>query len=336
MAHHRYRKRKRKTVGRFILKMMLLCLTSLAVVIGATIFFKVETIVVEGNSHYTGEEIIAATNIQLGENLFSIQKEDISEKITYVLPYIQSIEIKLHLPTGIKLVVQEQVGMVELVTESGTWYMGIQGKLLENSSTNMTGNLPPSEEPPLEEGSEDTVVEEGSDDTVVEELEMEADTGESEESSHTLGSLSFSSAEETVNQLVSDVVSWEEEPSYDFEFDPTEQPVITVTGLTPLDPQAGTQIQVAEGDQRQLNALLTLFSELENQGLFQDVTTIHVDKFNYLQFDYIGRFQVKIPFSGDFNYKLRALLAAVADRESYESGMMDLTQEHYAVLFTPD
>lgn len=323
MAHQRYRKRKRKTFGRFVLKTMLFFCMCLALVMGATIFFKVETIIVEGNSHYSAEEIIAATNIQLGENLFSVQKEDISQNITFTLPYIQSIDIKLHLPTGIKLVVQEQVGMVELVTDQGTWYMGVQGKLLEYHSISPS-TLPtpvPEEFPPVttepaeipEQIPEEFSEESSEDDTILSTLQSES-----------------------VDSMINSVLSWSEEPEYSLEFDPTDQVIIRVTGLTLEDPQAGELVQVEEGKERQLTALLALFQELEALGVFHEVSTIHVDKFNYLEFDFVQRFSVKLPFSGDFNYKLRALMAVVLDTEDYETGMMDLTQEHYAVLFTPD
>lgn len=327
MAHHRYRKRKRKTVGRFITKAMLLCFMSLAIVMGATVFFKIETITVEGNGHYSQEEIISATNIQLGENLFALKREEISKKITYVLPYVQSLEIKLNLPTGIKLVVQEQVGMVELVTEDGIWYMGVQGKLLENS-TNYTPSAPMEDEEPSIDETE-TSQEEGAE-------ILEAASDDTDE--YALQPLA-TSTEEMVQQLaseVADALPWDNEQSYDLEFDPYQQPIITVTGISPLEPQAGELIQVSEEDQRQLSALLVLFQELETLDLFHNISWIHVDKLNYLEFDYMSRFRVKLPFNCDFHYKLRALLAAVADRESYETGIMDLTQEHYAVLFTPE
>lgn len=338
MAHQRYRKRKRKTFGRFILKILLICCMCLAIVMGATIFFKVEMILVEGNAHYTEEEIISATDIQLGENLFSIQKTDISKKITYILPYVQSIEVKLHLPTGIKLVVQEQVGMVELITDSGIWYMGVQGKLLENTSVKTEISLPEEvfdEDPTLLEGTALETPEQT--ETEQEETNTNSDATEPPPPSEDLdesGNLSVSTPEDALNQLYSDIIPSSEE--YNLEYDPTEQPIISVSGLNPVEPQAGALIEVAEEDQRQLDALLSLFKELEELNLFDSVTTIHVDKFNYLEFNYAERFTVKLPFTGDYNYKLRALLAAIEDRESYETGMMDLTQEHYAVLFTPD
>ncbi len=273
-------------------KIMLVCFMCLAIVMGATIFFKIETITVEGNSHYTHEEIIAATNIQLGENLFALKREEISKKITYVLPYVQSLEIKLSLPTGIKLEVQEQVGMVELVTDDGIWYMGVQGKLLENSYKLSA----PTEESPQEETILDDTDE-------VENTAEDPDYSLKFTSNSTEESSILSSPEDLMQHLVSevsDVLPWDTETSYDLEFDPYEQPIISVTGLTPLEPQAGELIQVAEDDQRQLFALLTLFQELETLNLFHNVSWIHINELNYLEFDYMSRFQVKIPFNGDF------------------------------------
>ena len=46
---------------------------------GATVFFRVERVVVEGNQRYTQEEIIAAAGIQEGDNLYALNKyEDVA------------------------------------------------------------------------------------------------------------------------------------------------------------------------------------------------------------------------------------------------------------------
>ncbi len=331
MAQRHYRKRKRKTVRRFVLKIMLCAMMCLAFVVGATIFFKVETIAVEGNSHYTAEEIITATNIQLGANLFSINQEEISKSITYTLPYVQSIDIKLQLPTGIKLEVQEQIGMVQLVTEEGIWYMGVQGKLLELVETPELSQAKPWEESP--EPSED-VFDEVLDDTFEVDTE-DVSTEVLEENDFALTPLSV---EETPDQGIGQFLTlpWYEDPSYQLDFDPEEGSVIIVSGITPVNPVAGNLIEVAEEDKKQLQALLYLFEELEAQSIFQEVETIHIHEFNYFEFNFSNRFLVKIPFTGDYDYKLRALMSAVSDIESYETGIMDLTQQHYVVLFTPD
>lgn len=323
--HQRYRKRKRKKTGRLFLKCMFLCFTCAALVLGATIFFKVETIVVEGNGHYTAEEVIAATNIALGENLFTIPRDSISKNITYSLPYIQTVDIKLLLPTGVKLVVQEQIGMVELVTSTGTWYMGVQGKLLENVPTTPSVIQ---KQPSLDESEEENSTQES------ESLEEGEDiSGEDSETEN--GSKDGLFPDLDQESLV-ELLSWGDNTQYALDFDPELQHVITVTGLEPFEPSAGEQIQVEEENQRQLTALLSLFQELEVQEMFDEVGHIHVDQFNYLEFNYGERFSVRLPLNGDFSYKLRALMSAINDIEDYESGMMDLTHSNYAVVFTPD
>lgn len=342
MAKQRYRRKKRKTLGRFLLKFMFLTFMCLALIMGATVFFKVETISVEGNGHYTAEEVIAATNIQIGENLFTIQRNFIEQNITYNLPYIQSIEIKLNLPSGIKLVVQEQIGMVQLITDQEIWYMGVQGKLLELATPSLFSDVP-QEEPyyeewipegwePEEETGENPEEwqgewqeEEWQDDT----LEEAPILFESEEIQSIISTLS----EETIPFVLE--TPWDDTPEEPQTFTPPDM-VVAVTGINPVDPHPGTQIQVAPEDEIKLEALLNLFKELEAQGIFSDVTNININKFNYLEFDFKNRFLVKLSFQGDFSYKLRSLMAAVEDTEDYETGVMDLTQESYAVLFSPD
>lgn len=325
MQKQRRRKKRRRNISRFFLSSMLIFFMSLAVVVGATIFFKVETITVEGNSHYSDADIISATNIQLGNNVFSIKQNDISQKITYSLPYIQSITIKLSLPTEIRLIVQEQAGMVELITEEGTWYMGVQGKLLERVVFT-------SEE--FEEIILDEEVE-----IPLDEANWSDSSDESSDSSTTLEQLSTTALEEVgqlANTLTDNILSWNDTTiDYTLELHP-DDPIIRVTGLTPIDPRPGEMIQVAPEDEKQLSSLLSLFEELEEKSLFSEVSQIHLHVFQYFEFSYAGRFLVKFPLAEDYDYKLRALTKAVSDIEHYETGTMDLTQEQYAVLFMPD
>ena len=63
MPRHSQRSRtRRRNRGRFGPLFKLLCLIALIVALtgGATVFFRVERVVVEGNQRYTQEEIIAA------------------------------------------------------------------------------------------------------------------------------------------------------------------------------------------------------------------------------------------------------------------------------------
>lgn len=319
MAHRKKRRRRRSKLGRFVLQSMLMVGMFVAILFGATIFFKVETIVVEGNTHYSAEEIISATNIQLGSNLFTVPRGEITEKITYSLPYIQNISIKLQLPTSVCLVVEEQVGIVELVTSDAIWYMGIQGKLLEKV------NRPPE---PI---------------TVYQEEQEEEQVEAPQEDEYSLSNLSsVSSSFENIVQnfnaedALASLLPWgDSEENWSLELNP-DDPIITVTGLSLVTPHPGQMVEVLPKDAKQLESLLVLFEKLEERGMFYDVSYINIHEFQYFEFYYQDRFFVKLPFTGDFSYKLRALEAAVSQTERYETGVMDLTQDQYAVLFVPD
>ena len=84
MRHNRKRKRRRSRLG---VLFKLLCLAALvaALTFGATVFFQVETIAVTGNSRYTQDEIIAASGVQVGDNLFRMNKKQISGEILHQL-----------------------------------------------------------------------------------------------------------------------------------------------------------------------------------------------------------------------------------------------------------
>lgn len=117
--HNRKRKRRR---SRFGVLFKLLCLVALAAAItfGATVFFQVETIAVTGNSRYTQEEVIAASGVQIGDNLFRMNKKQISQQILYQLPYVESVSIQRGLPSTITFQVTEwdAVAQVEVYAQA--------------------------------------------------------------------------------------------------------------------------------------------------------------------------------------------------------------------------
>lgn len=74
---------------------------------GATVFFQVETVAVTGNSRYSQEEIIQATGIQTGDNLFRMNKFQIAHQVLQGLPYVEEITIRRSLPSTIVITVKE-------------------------------------------------------------------------------------------------------------------------------------------------------------------------------------------------------------------------------------
>ena len=159
VRHNRKRKRRRSRLG---VLFKLLCLAALvaALTFGATVFFQVETIAVTGNSRYTQDEIIAASGVQVGDNLFRMNKKQISQEILHQLPYVESVSILRGLPSTITFQVTEwdAVAQVEVYAqgqteESGeegesqqaaakeTWLISVGGKLLEPVSASHTAPI---------------------------------------------------------------------------------------------------------------------------------------------------------------------------------------------------
>ena len=159
MRHNRKRKRRRSRLG---VLFKLLCLAALvaALTFGATVFFQVETIAVTGNSRYTQDEIIAASGVQVGDNLFRMNKKQISQEILHQLPYVESVSILRGLPSTITFQVTEwdAVAQVEVYAQGQTeesgeegesqqaaakeaWLISVGGKLLEPVSASRTAPI---------------------------------------------------------------------------------------------------------------------------------------------------------------------------------------------------
>ena len=99
----RYR-RSRLTVPLRILSFLLICG---AITTALIIFFKVQTVTIQGNERYTEEEILEVSGIETGENMFLLNKFAIRDRISEELPYIQSVRFWRNLPDTIVIEVNE-------------------------------------------------------------------------------------------------------------------------------------------------------------------------------------------------------------------------------------
>ena len=114
--------------------MIVFAFVALMVALSLTVFFKVDSIKVSinGTEYYSGENVIELSGIEEGQNIFSIDLDEIEEKIEKEMPYIEECEIKRSLPTGIKINITgaQPVGMVTL--QSGVRIIvSVEGKSLE-------------------------------------------------------------------------------------------------------------------------------------------------------------------------------------------------------------
>ena len=86
MARNRSTNRRRRR-GRF--SFLCILLIAGAVVAALTVFFKVQSITVSGNARYTSEEVVAASGIEIEDNLFLLNKYSAAQAIFEKLPYVE-------------------------------------------------------------------------------------------------------------------------------------------------------------------------------------------------------------------------------------------------------
>ena len=122
MASPRNKRKRKRGKGRLGPLFKLLCAGAVAVALtmGATVFFQVETVAVTGNSRYSQEEIIQATGIQTGDNLFRMNKFQIAHQVLQDLPYVEEITIRRSLPSTIVITVKEWDAVARIEAPGGS------------------------------------------------------------------------------------------------------------------------------------------------------------------------------------------------------------------------
>lgn len=253
MSAARNNRRRHKRRRRFGLLYKLLAIAALAaaLLLGATIFFQVEKVVVSGAERYTDQEIIQAAGVSQGDNLFRLNWYEMSRQIRSRLPYIETVNLRPSLPDTLLINVTESRAVAWLAGEEGDWLLSPAGKVLENVPAGTANG-------------------------------------------------------------------------------------ICLTGLEPVGLAAGAHLEVPEEQQLRLDGLLALMEVLESRGLTDKVSAIDLSSAARMVMTYDdGRFTVRLPVSGDFDYLIQALEEAIGTLESYETGTMDLTVEDYTVVFSP-
>ncbi len=117
---------------------LLLCavlFVGLALVLVLTVFFKTEKIEITGAKVYSEKEILAKSNIEIGDNLFMVNEDDLNRKLPKSLPFISSVEIDRKLPDT--LVIKVNGTKAVAAVESGTGFILIDdtGKILDKNAS---------------------------------------------------------------------------------------------------------------------------------------------------------------------------------------------------------
>ena len=122
--------------NRFLLHLATVVAVVLAVVLGMSIFFKVENVTVSGCSKYTPWEVSEASGIEMGSNLMTVSRAQISGNIISNLPYVDTVRVGIILPDTVNIEITELDSVYAVEDSAGGWWlMNDQGKVVEQTNS---------------------------------------------------------------------------------------------------------------------------------------------------------------------------------------------------------
>ena len=140
MARRRHSKRRGRGSSSFLYKLLSVLVICTAIIAAMTLFFRVNEIVVSGQKRYTAEEIQNAAGVELGANMYLLNKYEIARNISGALPYIENIRVNRKLPDTLLIEVSESGRPLAVVREDSAWLVSANGKIVEELTQRQAGD----------------------------------------------------------------------------------------------------------------------------------------------------------------------------------------------------
>lgn len=294
-----------------------------AVIFGVAIFFKVNTVEVQGNAIYSAEEIRSASGIQKGDNLFTLNKEAAAGSIKASLPYVETVSIIRFLPDKIVIEVKESDATFAVTTDTNTtWLINSVGKALEQISDSAPGSAltaeptaPDAEAPveePVEQPVENTDSENAGEDEAQQPTENpDAASGEQaqqpSDTADTAGRDTAAEASAADNSAI--------------QADGKRIP--RILGVTVNSPTVGSVVTAT--NPASLNAALAVIAELDGTGLLDHIVSINTEKEYDIVLQYDGRYEIRLGGTEELSYKIDYLTVILSKLSDFQAGVIDLT-----------
>lgn len=138
----RRRKRGKRKLLRFFMLLLLLAL-GIGVALCLTVFFKAETIRVEGSSHYTEQQLLQSSGLAVGDNLLRMKEQKVEQQLIKQFPYIEGVQLVRSLPDTVVLKVTEATVYTYLEQGDGRFLaVSEQGRILQDDYIALPQGVP--------------------------------------------------------------------------------------------------------------------------------------------------------------------------------------------------
>ncbi len=136
-----FKPRRRRKTG--VSGLLTFLIVVIAVIFMMSIFFRVSDIQVEGNEHYTDEEIIKAIDIEQGDNLFLFDRFAAISRVFAKLPYVEQVSVDRSLPNKVTISVVECKALAYLQVGDEEWTIDHSCKILGKAAEGELESLIP-------------------------------------------------------------------------------------------------------------------------------------------------------------------------------------------------
>lgn len=294
-----------------------------AVIFGVAIFFKVNTVEVQGNAIYSAEEIRSASGIQKGDNLFTLNKEAAAGSIKASLPYVETVSIIRFLPDKIVIEVKESDATFAVTTDTNTtWLINSVGKALEQISDSAPDSAltaeptAPDAEAPVEEPVEQPVENTDSENAGEDEAQQPSENTDAASGEQT------QQPSDTADTAGRDTAA-EASAADNSAIQADGKRIPRILGVTVNSPTVGSVVTAT--NPASLNAALAVIAELDGTGLLDHIVSINTEKEYDIVLQYDGRYEIRLGGTEELSYKIDYLTVILSKLSDFQAGVIDLT-----------
>lgn len=294
-----------------------------AVIFGVAIFFKVNTVEVQGNAIYSAEEIRSASGIQKGDNLFTLNKEAAAGSIKASLPYVETVSIIRFLPDKIVIEVKESDATFAVTTDTNTtWLINSVGKALEQISDSAPDSAltaeptAPDAEVPVEEPVEQPVENTDSENAGEDEAQQPSENPDAASGEQT------QQPSDTADTAGRDTAA-EASAADNSAIQADGKRIPRILGVTVNSPTVGSVVTAT--NPASLNAALAVIAELDGTGLLDHIVSINTEKEYDIVLQYDGRYEIRLGGTEELSYKIDYLTVILSKLSDFQAGVIDLT-----------
>lgn len=125
------RKRRRKRNRALYYILALIVIVAAGAILSTTVFFQIETITVEGTQRYTAEQIAQYGGVQIGDNLFRINLDQIEEQAVEGCTTLDSIQVRRSLPNTLVFICQEAEAKYGILGGDQIYILSSAGRIID-------------------------------------------------------------------------------------------------------------------------------------------------------------------------------------------------------------